>query len=310
MSRYLVKRILTLLFLLWAVSSMIFFLIHLVPGDPVLSILGEGANQADIQRIRSELNLDQPLWRQYLDYNSRLLRLDFGRSIFNSQEVSRNIALVLPNTVILALAAMLLGIMISIPAGAWAAFRENSAWDSLVTFLTSCGLAVPNFLLGPLLVILFSIKLGLLPVSGSETAAHLVLPAMTLGLSLSAFLTRIVKTAVASELRSPYVMLARAKGLNEKQVFFGHILRNAMIPIITTIGLQFGALLTGAIVTETIFSWQGIGILLITAIHRRDYPMVQGVIIFVAFVYLLVNFLVDLTYFIVQPRIRHEIKTS
>ena len=272
--------------------------------------MGEGANQADIQRIRSELNLDQPLWRQYLDYNSRLLRLDFGRSIFNSQEVSRNIALVLPNTVILALAAMLLGIMISIPAGAWAAFRENSAWDSLVTFLTSCGLAVPNFLLGPLLVILFSIKLGLLPVSGSETAAHLVLPAMTLGLSLSAFLTRIVKTAVASELRSPYVMLARAKGLNEKQVFFGHILRNAMIPIITTIGLQFGALLTGAIVTETIFSWQGIGILLITAIHRRDYPMVQGVIIFVAFVYLLVNFLVDLTYFIVQPRIRHEIKTS
>jgi len=296
------------MFLLWAVSTMIFFLIHLVPGDPVISILGEGANPADISRIRRELNLDRPLWQQYLDYNRNLVRLDLGRSLFNNEAVIRNIFLVLPNTILLALAAMMLSLLISIPAGAWAAFRENTFWDSALTFLTSCGLAVPNFLLGPLLVILFSIQLGLLPVSGSESPAHIVLPALTLGLSMSAFLTRIVKTAVASELQSPYVLLARAKGLSEKRVFFGHVLRNAMIPIVTAVGLQFGALLTGAIVTETIFSWQGIGVLLITAIHRRDYPMVQGLIVFIAFIYLLVNFLVDLSYLVIQPRIRHAVK--
>jgi peptide/nickel transport system permease protein len=287
---------------------MIFFLIHFIPGDPVTSILGEGANIEDIQRIRRELNLHKSIWDQYLDFNKNLLNLSFGKSIYNDKKVIHNILTYLPNTLYLAAVSMALALLISFPLGAWAAFRENTPVDSLVTFISSAGLAIPNFFLGPLLIILFSLKLGLLPVSGSEGLKYIVLPALTLGTSMSAFLTRIIRVSIGTELKKSYVVLARAKGLSETKIFLKHLLKNSMIPIVTTIGLQLGALLTGAIVTETIFSWEGIGFLLITSIKRRDYPMVQGLIVFITFIYLIVNLLVDLSYFILDPKIRYEIK--
>jgi len=307
MKRYLLKRIGLLLFLLWAVSTLVFFLIHLIPGDPVESIIGEGARIEDVRRLRHELGLDRPLLEQYWEYNRELLTLGLGESIYNNRRVSENILEYLPNTLLLAFFAAAVSIGISLPLGSWAAFREGSWIDSLATFFSSAGLAVPNFFLGPLLIILFSIRLKWLPVSGSESFAHVILPAVTLGTAMCAALTRIVRTSVGMEMNKPYVLFARARGLGEFRIFCRHVLKNALIPIVTTIGLQFGALLTGAIITETIFSWQGIGVLLIKSINRRDYPMVQGVIVFITFTYLIVNFLVDVSYFFLDPRIKNEI---
>ncbi len=310
MKRYIIKRLLLLAFLLAAVSAVVFFLVHLIPGDPVMSILGEGADTEEVQRLRSELNLDKSLWRQYLDFNKNLLDLNFGKSLFDNKPVIRVILVYLPNTLYLTGAAMLLALLISFPLGALAAFKENTAVDSFVTFAGSAGMAIPNFFLGPLLIFFFSVKMGLLPVSGSEGFKYIVLPALTLGTSMSALLTRIVRTSVGTELKKNYVVLARAKGLSETKLFFNHILKNSMIPVITTAGLQLGALLTGAIVTETIFSWQGIGTLLITSVNRRDYPMLQGLIVFITFVYLAINFFVDLSYFFFDPGTRHELKNK
>lgn len=275
-----------------------------------MSILGEGADGEEVQRMRNELNLDKSLWYQYLEFNKNLLDLSFGKSLFNNKPVFRTILAYFPNTLYLAGAAMVLALLISFPLGALAAFKENTAVDSLVTFTSSAGMAVPNFFLGPMLIFLFSVKMELLPVSGSEGFKYILLPALTLGTSMSAFLTRIVRVSMGMELKKNYVVLARAKGLTEIKLFFNHILKNSMIPIITTAGLQLGALLTGAIVTETIFSWQGIGTLLITSVTRRDYPMLQGLIVFITFIYLSINFVVDLSYFFLDPRIRHELKNQ
>jgi peptide/nickel transport system permease protein len=298
------------MFLLWAVGCAAFFLIHVIPGDPVIGILGEGENVEDMERIRRELNLDKPLLAQYLDFNRNLLNLSLGTSLYNRRQVIANIVTYLPNTVYLALAAMLIALSISFPLGTAAAFKRKSGFESAVIFFSAAGQAIPNFFLGPLLILLFSIQFGWLPVSGSEGMRYLVLPALTLGTSMTAFLTRIIRTSVGTELQKPYVLLARAKGLSEMKIFFRHILKNALIPIITTMGLQFGFLLTGAIVTETIFSWQGIGVLLIQSVYRRDYPMVQGLIVFMSAVYLMVNFLVDVSYFLLDPRIKNEVSAA
>lgn len=310
MKHFIIKRTLLPVFLLFAVSTIAFFLIRLIPGDPVMGMLGEGSSAAEIQGLKAELNLDESLWLQYLDFYKKLAELDFGTSFYDNKPVIHGILTYLPNTLYLSGAAMVLAMLISFPLGTLAAFKENTAVDSVITFASAVGLAVPNFFLGPLLIILFSVKLGLLPVSGSEGVKALILPTLTLGISMSAFLTRIIRTAVAAELQKPYILLARAKGLNRRRIFFNHLLKNAMIPIITTAGLQLGALLSGAIITETIFSRQGIGSLLIQSINRRDYPMVQGLIIFLAAVYLLINFLVDISYFFLDPRIRHELKNG
>jgi len=307
MKKYIIKRILLLLFLIGAVSTIVFFLIHLVPGDPVTSVLGPGAGREDIERVRRELSLDKPAIHQYLEFIKNLGNLSFGKSIANNQTVLGNILQALPNTVYLAIASMLLALMISLPLGTTAAFKENTAVEASITFISSVGLAIPNFFLGPLLIILFSIKLGWLPVSGSESFQHIILPMLTLGTSMSAFLTRITRSAVGTELKKPYVVLAMAKGLTGSQIFWKHLLKNAMTPIVTTIGLQLGALLTGAIITEKVFSWPGIGSLLINSIKQRDYPMVQGIIVFIAFVYLTLSFLVDLSYFLIDPRTRQGI---
>jgi peptide/nickel transport system permease protein len=302
------KRIVFLFLLVWVVSSLTFFLIRFVPGDPARYLLGARAGQQDIQRLREELALDRPLWDQFWEFQGRLFHLDFGRSFFNGKKVFSNIGNYLPNTLLLSLAAMFTALVISFPIGAVAAFKSDSIFDLSVTVFSSLGLSLPNFILGPLLIMVFSVHLGWLPVSGSGGWQYLILPSLTLGLSMSAQLVRIVKVAVNMELSKPYVLLARSKGLAESKVFFRHVLKNAIPIILSTIGLQMGALITGTIITETIFSWEGIGRLLIKSVYRRDYPMIQGLVIIITALYLFVSLLVDMILILTNPKHRYEVR--
>lgn len=308
MKRFLIKRLITALIVMWGVSSLVFLLIHLVPGDPVQAMLGESALQTDIENLRERLGLNEPLLIQYKNYFLNLLKGDFGTSIVSGRKVSKEILSRFPATLELAIASILIAILISFPLGLLSALKKDSAWDVLATGVSTLGLAIPNFWLGPLLIILFSIKLSIFPVSGRGTIAHLILPAVTLGTALSALLTRIVKTSLAEELKEDYVRVALAKGFTKRRVLLKHVFRNALIPIITILALQIGSLLTGAIITETIFSWPGIGRLIIRAINQRDYPLVQGIILFIAFIYIITNFLADIFYAVIDPRIRYETK--
>ena len=304
MLRYLSLRVLYTLPAVWLAVSIVFLLIHLVPGDPILQMLGEGAPAADVEATRHLYGLDRPLGEQYLHYWKGVLRGDLGPSLRFNQSVSKMIAQRYPYTLELTLASLLVAIVLSIPAGVRSAQRRNRWDDRLLSVVSLFGLSFPNFALGPILILFFAIKLGLLPVSGSGTVAHLVLPAITMGGALAAILTRMVRTSMLEELSHDYIRTARAKGLPEQTVVYRHALRNAMIPIITVLGLQFGALLAGAIVTETIFSWPGIGRLTIQAISNRDYYLVQGCILAIGLTYIAVNFLTDLLYSVANPRIR------
>jgi peptide/nickel transport system permease protein len=302
--RYLLARILYTLPVIWLVVSIVFLLIHLVPGDPIQQMLGEGVPAADLQAARHAYGLDLPLLRQYINYWEGVLRGNLGTSIRYGQGVTTLLRQRYPYTLQLTLAAMVVAVLLSIPAGVRSARRRNRWDDRTISVVSLFGLSFPNFALGPILILLFSIKLGWLPVSGSGTFANLVLPAITMGSALAAILTRMVRTSMLEELSQDYVRTARAKGLTETTVVYRHALRNAMIPVVTVLGLQFGALLAGAIVTETIFSWPGIGRLTIQAISNRDYYLVQGCILAIGLTYVGVNFLTDLVYSMVNPRIR------
>ncbi|HXP17874.1 MAG TPA: ABC transporter permease [Terriglobales bacterium] len=304
MLRYLSFRVLYTLPVIWLVVSLVFLLIHLVPGDPILQMLGEGAPATDVQAARHAYGLDLPLGRQYLNYWEGVLRGDLGPSLRFNQSVAHLIAQRYPYTLQLTVIALAIAILLSVPAGVRSARRRNLWDDRLLSVVSLFGLSFPNFALGPILMLLFAIKLGWLPVSGSGTFAHLVLPAITMGGALAAILTRMVRTSMLEELGQDYIRTARAKGLSECTVVYRHALRNAMIPVITVLGLQFGALLAGAIVTETIFSWPGIGRLTIQAISNRDYYLVQGCILAIGLTYVAVNLLTDLLYSAVNPRIR------
>jgi ABC-type dipeptide/oligopeptide/nickel transport system permease component len=304
MTRHLVHRLLLTLPALWLVLTMVFLLIHIVPGDPVEQMLGEGANLGQIVELRHSLGLDQPLWVQYGHYLGQILRGDLGQSFKFQAPVRRVIFERYPATLQLAFLALLVCAGIAIPAGVWAAYRRGSSADRAVGVFSLLGLAVPNFALGPLLIVLFSIQLGWLPVSGRGGPLNYILPAATLGAALAAILTRMVRGAMLEELSSDYVRTARAKGLSTSVVLVRHALRNALIPIITILGLQFGTLLAGTIVTETIFSWPGIGRLTVQAILSRDYPLLQGCILVIALSYVLVNLLTDVFYALIDPRVR------
>ena len=304
MIRLLGSRLLYTLPVLWLVVSVVFLLIHLVPGDPIQAMLGEGAASADIQTVRHAYGLDQPIGKQYLQYWNGVLHGRLGQSIRLNQDVGRIIRDRYPYTLRLTVAALIVALLLSIPAGVRSAQRRDRWDDHLLSVVSLFGLSFPNFALGPILILLFAIKLGLLPVSGAGTWEHLVLPAITLGGALAAILTRMVRTAMLEELGQDYVRTARAKGLSERTVVYKHALRNAMIPVLTVVGLQFGALLAGAIVTETIFSWPGIGRLTISAINTRDYFLVQGCILAIGLTYIGVNLLTDVLYAVVNPRIR------
>jgi ABC-type dipeptide/oligopeptide/nickel transport system permease component len=297
-------RLLYTLPVLWLVVSVVFLLIHLIPGDPILQMLGEGAPGADVAATRHAYGLDLPLGQQYLHYWKGVLHGDLGLSLRFNQSVSRLIAQRYPYTLQLTLAALMVAILVSIPAGVRSAQRRGRWDDKLLSVVSLFGLSFPNFALGPILILFFAIKLGLLPVSGSGTLANLVLPAITMGGALAAILTRMVRTSMLEELGQDYIRTARAKGLSERAVVYRHALRNAMLPVLTVLGLQFGALLAGAIVTEKIFSWPGIGRLTIDAIGNRDYFLVQGCILAIGLTYVLVNFLTDLLYSVANPRIR------
>ena len=304
MIRHLALRLALALPALWLVLTLVFLLIHIVPGDPVQQMLGEGARAEDLQQLRHALGLDQPLHVQYGKYLSGLARGDWGQSFRFQLPVLQVVRQRYPATLELACVSLLVCVAIGIPAGVLAAHRRGRAADRAVGVFTLFGLSVPNFALGPVLVLIFSIQLGLFPVSGRGSLLHLVLPALTLGAALAAILTRMVRTAMMEELSSDYVRTARAKGLPESAVLFRHAFRNALIPIVTILGLQFGTLLAGTIVTESIFAWPGVGRLAVQAIQARDYPLLQGCILFIALSYIVVNLLTDVVYALVDPRVR------
>ncbi len=302
MKSYLLKRLALSLFIIWCIVTIVFFLLHIIPSDPVMMILGQGAQPADIEAMRKALGLNRPLHVQYFEFLKGVLRADLGRSIISGRPVSSLIASHIGPTALLALSSVLLTALISFPLALLSVLRKE--FDLPVAFLSTAGLAVPNFWLGPLLIILFSIKLNLLPVSGTGSLQHLVLPSITLATALSAYLVRIIRTSVKSELSKGYVLALLARGFSRTHIFLRHVLPNAMIPVVTVMGLQAGALLTGAIITEKIFSWPGIGTLLITSINQRDYPVIQGVVLFIAAVYVGINLLVDVIYTLIDPRVR------
>ena len=304
MLRHLLKRFLLTLPALWLVLTLVFLMIHIVPGDPVEQMLGEGAAPGAAAQLRHSLGLDQPLGLQYGHYLLGLFRGDLGQSFKFQAPVRQIIFERYPATLQLAFLALLVCGAIAIPAGVLAAHRRGQTPDRLIGVFTLFGLAIPNFALGPLLILLFSIEIGLLPVSGRSGLGSYVLPAATLGAALAAILTRMVRGAMLEELSADYIRTARAKGLSTTAVLFRHGLRNALIPIITILGLQFGTLLAGTIVTETIFSWPGIGRLTVQAISARDYPLLQGCILVISLSYVLVNLLTDAIYSVVDPRVR------
>ena len=304
MLRLLTSRLLYTLPVLWLVVSVVFLMIHLVPGDPIQAMLGEGAASADLQAARHAYGLDLPIGQQYLHYWNGVLHGRLGQSIRLNEDVGRVIWERYPYTLRLTLAALIVALTLSIPAGVRSARRRDRWDDRALSVISLFGLSFPNFALGPILILFFAIKLGLLPVSGAGTWEHIVLPAITMGGAMAAILTRMVRTAMLEELGQDYIRTARAKGLSERTVVYKHALRNAMIPVLTVVGLQFGALLAGAIVTETIFSWPGIGRLTLTAISTRDYFLVQGCILAIGLTYIVVNLFTDILYAVVNPRIR------
>jgi peptide/nickel transport system permease protein len=306
MIRYLSFRLLLALPALWLILTMVFMLAHIVPGDPVAQMLGEGARADDLQQLRHTLGLDLPLPVQYGRYLAGIAHGNLGESFRFQQPVLQVVISHYPATLELAFVALLVCTGIGIPAGLFAAQRRGTSTDYAIGVFTLFGLSLPNFALGPVLILVFSVLLGWLPVSGRGGLAHLILPAFTLGAALAAILTRMVRTSVIEELSSDYVRTARAKGLSESAVLFRHAFRNALIPIITILGLQFGTLLAGTIVTESIFSWPGIGRLAVQAISARDYPLLQGCILLIAVSYVFVNLLTDLVYALVDPRVRFE----
>jgi peptide/nickel transport system permease protein len=304
MFHYLIKRILFLIPILFAVSTLVFFLIHLVPGDPVDLILGEQALAADRESFRKALNLDLPIGRQYLYFLTHLLSGDLGSSLFDRRPVVSLLWERYPATLELAFFAMVIALLISLSLGVVAAIKKGSLWDHGSMFGGLLGISIPHFWLGPLLVLLFSVQLDLLPLSGRDETLSFLLPAITLGSGMAAILTRMTRSSMLETLREDFVRTARAKGVPEFWVILKHTLRNALHPVVTIVGLQCGALLAGAIVTEKIFAWPGVGSLLIQSIERRDYPVVQGCILTIAFTYSLINLLTDLVYTKLDPRIR------
>jgi peptide/nickel transport system permease protein len=310
MKQILIRLALTLP-VVWLVVSLVFLLIHLVPGDPILQMLGDGATPADIGALRHQYGLDLPLWKQYVLYWNGVIHGNLGNSIRLHDTVGHLIAARYPYTLALTVAALALGLVLALPAGIFAAVCRGRWLDQTLSVVSLFGLSVPGLVLGPLLILVFAIFLGWLPVSGANSGGtrgidwpYLVLPSVAMGASLAAILTRMVRTAMLEELGQDYIRTARAKGLTETAVVCRHALPNALVPIITVVGLQFGALLAGAIVTETIFSWPGLGRLVVTAISNRDYALVQGCLLSIGLTYVLVNLLTDIVYRWVNPRMR------
>lgn len=313
MGLYIMRRLLAMVPVLLLVSMVVFSLLHLTPGDPALSILGEEATPQQVEALRNKLGLNQPIPVQYVKWLGAVLRGDLGRSVRSNQPVSEAIAERLPVTVELALLSMVISLAIAIPAGIISAMRRNSLVDTTATLVALLGVSLPNFFLAILLILIFGVKLGWLPPFGyqplnmglAENLRRMILPAITLGTALAAIVTRMMRSSLLEVLDQDYVRTARAKGLSESRMIRAHALKNALMPVVTIVGLQIGGLLGGAIITESIFVLPGIGRLLVDAIFQRDFPLVQGVVLFVSLAFLFSNFAVDLLYAYLDPRIRY-----
>lgn len=307
MGQYIVRRLLQMIPITLGILTLIFSLIHLIPGDPAMQIAGEGARPEDVANVRKALGLDDPLWKQYTTYIVRIAHGDLGRSFRTNESVAKEIAVRYPATMQLAFGSMFVALLVAFPLGIVSAIYRNSWIDNVARFFALIGVSMPSFWFGPLLIIAFAINHQWFPVSGREEGLKsLVLPSLTMGLALAAILTRMIRVSLAEELNQLYVTTAIAKGVTRAKAIFRHALKNALIPVITILALQFGSLLTGAIITEQIFSWPGLGRLLIQSITTRDYPQVQASILVIALTYILVNFVSDLLYGFVDPRIKLE----
>jgi peptide/nickel transport system permease protein len=305
--RYLVNRLALSAVVVFGVSVLVFLMLHLVPGDPAVVMLSEQANASDVQHLRHELGLDQPLWAQYGLYLERVLHGDLGRSIRLRRPVSELIAGRLPNTLELAVASLSLATLVGVAVGAVSAVRLGRLADHLAMAGALLGVSLPSFWLGLMLILLFGLRLSALPIAGNQDGfASLVLPALTLATVPMATIARLTRSGLLDVLGEDYIRTARAKGLNELAVIVSHALRNSMIPVITVVGVQFGVLLGGAIIVETVFAWPGVGRLLIDAVSARDFPLVQGIMLFISISFVLVNLCADLVYAYVDPRIRYS----
>lgn len=304
MLRILVSRLLSTFIVVIGVACLVFLLIHLVPGDPVDMMLGENAQMADRESLREVLGLNQPVGTQLMLYFSHLFQGDLGISLHSREPVAEMLLERIPATLELAVVSLLISCLIAFPLGIVAALNKGKSWDRTAMGVSLLGVSVPNFLLGPVLILVFSIYLGWLPVSGRSGIESMILPAITLGTALAAVLSRMIRSTLLEVLNEDYIRTARAKGASEIQVVVRHALPNAMLPIITLLGLQLGVLLGGAVITETVFSWPGIGKLTIDAIMKRDYPVVQACVLLISLTYVVVNMLTDMLYAWVDPRIR------
>ena len=302
MKLFIIKRLILLFPVVFGVLTLVFVLIHLIPGDPVDLMLGENARTIDKEKLREELRLNEPLGKQYLLFIKGAVYGDFGISIHTTQPVSKLILNRYPKTIKLTVASMIMALIISLPIGIVSAVKQYSIADNSSMFFALLGVSMPNFWLGPLLMIVFCVNLGWFHISGDEEIHSIVLPAVTLGTAMAAILSRMVRASMLEVIHQEYITTARAKGLSEKRIVLRHALKNALFPVVTIVGLQFGALLAGAIITETIFSWPGIGRLLVQAIHTRDYPLVQGCVLVISISYVLINLMTDIAYSYIDPR--------
>lgn len=307
MLRFIGQRLVATIVVLFGVSILVFLILYLMPGDPAQTILfGSNATPEQVATLRHQLGLDRPLVVQYVDYLGKLIRGDLGVSFITKRTVSSEIIGQFPATLRLAAAGMLVALAVGLPTGILAAVRRGTWIDVVASGISVLGVAVPNFWLAVLMTLLFSVKLNWFPVLGQGSIRAIVLPAIALGWGFAAIITRLVRASMIEVLNQPYVTTARAKGLNERVVILGHALKNAMIPVITILGLQVANLLSGAVVVESIFARQGIGSLAVRGILAKDIPLIQGLVMFVAAMYVLINLLVDLGYALLDPRIRHD----
>lgn len=304
MLRFLIARLGSAAVVVLGVSLAVFLLIHLVPGDPVEVMLGDSARAADRAALRHQLGLDLPLWQQLTDWLGGLAYLDLGESLHSRQPITEVLSERLPATAELTVAALGVALLLAVPLGIAAAMGRGGWWDRGAMTVSLLGVSVPNFWLGPLLIMVFSLGLGWFPVSGSDAPGSLVLPAITLGTALAAVLARMIRASLLEVLGEDYIRTARAEGLAPMRVMLHHALPNALLPVVTLLGLQLGALLGGAVITETVFSWPGVGQLMVEAIQKRDYPLVQGCVLLISVIYVLVNTATDLLYGWIDPRVR------
>ncbi len=301
---FILKRFARLILTVLIISTIIFFVIRVIPGDPALVIAGIDASDEEIAAIRAHIGTDKPLWSQYIDWLKDLIRLDLGESMISGQPVRNLIFERFPLTLFLACLGILLGIVIAIPLGVLSAVRRWSLWDYLGMIFSQVGMAVPSFWLAILLLLIFAVAFPIFPLFGVGSLKHLILPALSLGFARAAVILRLTRASMVEELSKEYVITARAKGLTETMVKYKHALRNALIPVVTITGIQFGYMLGGAIIIEQVFSLPGLGRLFLYGIYQRDFPLVQGGVIFIAVIFSLVNFLVDILYSMINPKIR------